>query len=144
MSMVHGQCQCGKVRAVITGTPVQVRQCWCRHCQQVAAGGPTLNAIFRADEISMSGDLSRHSYTAASGNSLTQSYCGSCGTPVMAQSSARPEFAAIRLGFLDSTDGLAPQMAIWTEEAPAWATIDERLEQFPRQPPPPNQGARGG
>jgi hypothetical protein len=140
--MVQGQCQCGKVRAVISGTPIQVRQCWCRHCQQVAAGGPTLSVIFRADDISMWGDLSQHSYTAASGNRLTQSYCGSCGTPVMAQSSARPEVAAIRLGFLDRNAGFVPQVAIWTEEAPDWATIDERLEQFPRQPPPPKQDAR--
>ena len=44
----------------------------------------------------------------------------------------------------DGTEGLAPQMAIWTEEAPEWAIIDERLEQFPRQPPPPNHDTRGG
>jgi len=103
----------------------------------VASGGATHSAIFSTRDISISGELSRYSYTAASGNTLTHSYCGSCGTPIMAQSSADSDFAAVRLGFLDPAQELAPKMAIWIEEAPGWAVIDEKLERFSRQPPPP-------
>ena len=131
------RCQCGAVSAKIVGEAVAVRQCWCRQCQQIAAGGPTNNAIFRTDDVEMSGALATHSYVAASGNTLTQSFCAACGTPVMAQSSARPQFRTIRLGFLTSGHDLAPQMAIWTDDAPPWAIIDPRLAHFARQPPPP-------
>ena len=55
----------------------------------------------------------------------------------MGQSSARPQFRTLRLGFLDDARGLAPTVAIWTDEAPAWASIDPALETFPRQPPAP-------
>lgn len=132
-----GRCGCGAVKARISGTPVATRQCWCRQCQQVAAGGPTHNAMFATADVAISGALATHDYVAASGNTLTHSYCAQCGTPVMAQSSARPQFRTIRLGFLDEGHGLRPQMAIWIEEAPAWAAIDPALEQFPRQPPAP-------
>jgi hypothetical protein len=44
----------------------------------------------------------------------------------------------IRLGTLDLPHDIKPLMAIWTEDAPAWAAIDPALEQFPRQPPPPS------
>ncbi|WP_137861027.1 MULTISPECIES: GFA family protein [unclassified Sphingomonas] len=135
-----GRCACGAVTARISGEPVAVRQCWCRQCQRLAAGSATSNAMFAAADIALAGTLSSTSYIADSGNTLTQSFCGACGTPVMGESSARPQFRTLRLGFLDDAQGLAPTMAIWTDDAPVWAHIDPALETFPRQPPAP--GAR--
>lgn len=131
----RGKCACGKVTAEFAGEPVALRQCWCAQCQRVAAGGPTHNAIFRLSDITLAGELATHGYIADSGNTLTQGYCAACGTPVLAQSSARPLFRTIRFGFLEPGHGLAPQMAIWLDDAPPWATIDPRLEHFARQPP---------
>ncbi|WP_439814279.1 GFA family protein [Zavarzinia sp. CC-PAN008] len=135
--MLRGRCACGVVTATFTGEPIATRQCWCRQCQQVAAGSATQNAIFRLADIAMTGDLATNAYVAASGNTLTHSFCGRCGTPVMAQSSARPQFRTIRLGFLEAGHGLVPSMAIWTDDAPDWAIIDPALERFARQPPLP-------
>ncbi len=132
-----GSCACGAVSAAIAGEPVAVRQCWCRQCQRVAAGSPTTNAIFETDDVELSGTLNTTSYVAESGNTLTQSFCGLCGTPVMAQSSARPQFRTMRIGFLDNAGGLKPEVAIWTDDAPGWAHIDPALESFARQPPAP-------
>lgn len=114
-----------------------MRQCWCRQCQTAAAGGPTNNAIFATDAVALAGPIATWSYVAASGNTLTQSFCGACGSPIMGQSSARPEYRTLRLGFLVPPHGLEPQVAIWTSEAPAWAVIDPSLEQYGEQPPPP-------
>ncbi|MBB4097778.1 GFA family protein [Sphingomonas kyeonggiensis] len=132
-----GSCACGAVTATIAGEPVAVRQCWCRQCQRMAAGSPTTNAMFATDDLELSGTLTTASYVAASGNTLTQSFCGACGTPVMGQSSARPQFRTLRLGFLDDAKDLTPTVAIWTDDAPSWAYIDPALETFPRQPPAP-------
>jgi hypothetical protein len=132
-----GRCACGAVRAQIEGEPIALRQCWCRQCQKIAAGSPTNNAMFALAGLTVEGDLAINSYVAASGNTLTHSFCGRCGTAVMAQSSARPHLRTIRLGFLDPGHGLAPTVAIWTDEAPDWAVIDPALERFPRQPPAP-------
>ncbi|RYD48251.1 MAG: aldehyde-activating protein [Sphingomonadales bacterium] len=137
MSRYTGSCACGAVTAGIAGEALTVRQCWCRQCQKIAAGSATTNAIFASDAIALQGALATHSYIAASGNTLTRSFCAACGTPVMGQSSARPEFRVIRLGFIDAPNDLAPRAAIWTEDAPAWACIDAALDRFPRQPPPP-------
>lgn len=131
----RGSCACGAVTAEIAGEPVATRQCWCAQCQRVAAGGPTHNAIFHASDIALQGELGTHAYLARSGNTLTQSYCLACGTPVLAQSSARPLFRTVRFGFLEPGHGLVPQMAIWTDDAPSWATIDPALERFAGQPP---------
>jgi hypothetical protein len=132
-----GRCACGSVTATITGEPLAVRQCWCRQCQQTAAGGATNNAAFLLAEWDLSGELDTHRTLAASGNTLIQSFCPKCGTPVMVQSSARMHMASVRLGFLDGGHGLRPDTAIWVSDAPDWAVIDPALKKFDRQPPSP-------
>ncbi len=145
MSDAHytGHCSCGAVRLEIAAEPVAIRQCWCRQCQRIAAGGPTNNAMFRTEDLSVSGDLAASGYVAASGNTLSQWFCPGCGTHIMGESSARPQFRTVRIGVLDQSGDLAPTAAIWTDDAPAWAVIDPALEQFPRQPPPPAPAPQG-
>lgn len=132
-----GRCGCGEVTLSIEGEALVARQCWCRQCQRVCGGGPAHNAMFRTEAMQIQGDLASHSYVADSGNTITQWFCASCGHPVYAQSSARPQFRTVRLGVLDQPHDLRPQMAIWTEAAPPWAVFDPALEQFAQQPPPP-------
>lgn len=132
-----GRCACGKVTLALAGEPIATRQCWCRQCQQIAAGGPTHNAIFRTEDVTINGDLALHSYTAASGNTLALWFCPSCGSHVFGQSSARMHLKTVRLGVIDQPHALKPQMAIWLDDAPEWAIIDPTLERFPRQPPAP-------
>lgn len=132
-----GHCACGATSVEITGEAVATRQCWCRQCQRIAAGGPTHNAMVQTEDLHVSGPLGSTGYVAASGNQLMQWFCQNCGTHIYAQSSGRPQFRTVRIGILDQPHDLAPAMAIWTDDAPRWAAIDPALEQFPRQPPPP-------
>jgi hypothetical protein len=116
---------------------VGVRQCWCRQCQQTAAGGPTNNAMFMIEHVDLKGELGERVTPAASGNTLSQFFCPKCGTPVFGQSSARRHMGSFRLGFLDEGHGLRPDTAIWLDDAPDWAVIDPALAKFERQPPAP-------
>ena len=132
-----GRCACGAVTLEITGRPLATRQCWCRQCQQSAGGGPVHNAMFKTDDVTISGELGWHEHTAASGNILHQGFCPRCGTPVAAWSSGRPWLRAVRFGVLDAGHGLRPEMAIWTDDAPPWAIIDPALERHAGQPDAP-------
>ncbi|NLR71499.1 GFA family protein [Novosphingobium sp. ERN07] len=130
-----GKYACGAPTLEITGEPIATRQCWCRQCQQIAAGGPTNNAIFKGDDVTITGPLAHKAWTAASGNTLTFHFCPACGTQVYAQSSARMHLKTVRFGVIDEPHGLAPQAVIWTDDAPAWAVIDPTLESWPQRPP---------
>ncbi|WP_395333326.1 GFA family protein [Novosphingobium sp. BL-8H] len=132
-----GRCACGAVTIRIAGEPIATRQCWCRQCQQLASGGPTNNAIFKVEDVTLNGELASSTWAAASGNTLTFSFCPQCGTQIFAQSSARPHLQTFRLGALDAGHGLKPEMVIWTDDAPEWAHFDTTLETWPQQPPPP-------
>ena len=130
-----GRCACEAITLAISGETIGTRQCWCRQCQQIAAGGPTNNAMVPSETVELSGELTGTSWLAASGNTLSYHFCPRCGTQVYAQSSARPHLKTVRLGVIDEPHGLRPEVVIWTEDAPVWAQIDPALEQWPRQPP---------
>ena len=133
-SRFSGSCACGAVTFRIAGEPFAVRQCWCRHCQKLAAGGPTHNAFFPADAIAVTGTVASNAHRADSGNELTWYFCPACGTQLFGSSSARPQMRAVRLGSLDHAHDLEPTAAIWLQEAPAWVKIDPAMEQYPGQP----------
>lgn len=132
-----GRCGCGKVTIAIEGEPIATRQCWCRQCQQIASGGPTQNATFLTENVTITGQIATGTFTAASGNTVTQAFCPYCGVHLYGQSSARVHLLSVRFGALDEGHGLRPTMAIWTDDAPDWAVIDPQLEKVARQPAPP-------
>lgn len=132
----NGSCNCGAITATLDGEPLWVRQCWCRQCQKAAAGSATTNALFMTDAITLSGNLDWFTYRSDSGNTIEQGFCPSCGTHVIGRNSARGKACVIRLGFIDPPHALIPTSAIWLDDAPDWAMIDPKLEQFRRQPPP--------
>jgi hypothetical protein len=134
-----GRCACGAVTARIEAEPIRVSQCWCRQCQYAAAGGGTNNAVFPADAVKVEGRLAERRYVADSGNTVVQSFCPECGTPVLGYSAAREQIRVFKLGFLDEGHGLRPTAAIWTSQAPEWATIDPALEQHAGQANPPSR-----
>jgi len=133
---ISGGCLCGQVRYTIEAEPLTARICWCRLCQYLGAGGATVNAIFPADAVTMTGEFGVYSSTADSGNLVHRHFCPTCGTHIFNESPARPNIKVIRAGTLDDPNVAQPAMTIWTAEAPAWACIDPAL---PRQdgPPPP-------
>ncbi|MCB2077897.1 MAG: GFA family protein [Novosphingobium sp.] len=132
-----GKCACGAVTATIDAQPLALRQCWCRQCQKIAAGGATMNATFPTDAIAIEGEMGTHDFTSASGNTLTQFFCPNCATPIMGRSSGRPHLSSVRFGFLDTGHGLRPEAAIWTSELPDWACLDPSLDAYPEQAPAP-------
>ena len=130
-----GRCACGAVQIEVSDNAKGVRQCWCRHCQQLAAGNATTNAFFLAEAISTTGEIQWNSHKADSGNELHWGFCPKCGSQLLAYSTARPQFRVVRVGAIDRPHDLAPQAIIWTSEAPAWAKFDPDLPIFPAQPP---------
>ena len=132
-----GRCNCGAITAEISAAPMWVRQCWCRKCQTIGCGSGTVNALFAADAIHMTGDLTWSGYEADSGNQIEHGFCAACGTQIVSRNQARPKGWVIRAGFIQQSDALTPDTFIWLEEAPGWVTIPKGAAVFDRQPPAP-------
>lgn len=131
-----GGCLCGAVRFTAAAAPITARACWCRLCQYLGAGGPTVNVAFASEGFAVTGDVSWHESTADSGNRMARGFCPVCGTPLFSKAEARPHLIFVRAGALDDPDIMPPAMTIWTAAAPRWACFDPALPQLEGQPPP--------
>jgi hypothetical protein len=136
--MTHsGGCLCGKVRYEIDAEPITARACWCRDCQKIGAGGPTVNAAFPSRALKVTGELRDYQLTAASGNKNHRKFCPACGTHLFSEAAPRPHLVFVRVGSLDNPEIAIPVATIWVSSAPSWAAIDPDLPQIEGQPPPP-------
>lgn len=129
-----GGCRCGAVRYAITAGPVATRLCWCRDCQYWAAGNAAVNIIVPRSTLQVEGQPRVWESLADSGHRMRRSFCGECGTPVFSEARENPDYLVIRVGTLDESADIRPDVVIWTDSAPAWTQIDPALKAFPRQP----------
>ena len=134
--LITGGCLCGAVRYTAASDPVVTRVCWCRDCQFLGAGSATVNVVFPAAAVTISGPLRDYTSVADSGNRMHRQFCEACGTPVTSASEARPHLLILRAGTLDDREVAQPSLTIWTDSAPSWACMNDELPRSARQPPP--------
>jgi hypothetical protein len=133
---ISGGCLCGAVRYTVAADPIVTRVCWCRDCQHLAAGNATVNLVFPASTVTLTGPLRDYSSVADSGNRMHRRFCEHCGTPVSSAAEERPHLLILRAGTLDDPELANPALTIWTASAPSWACIDDELPRVQGQPPP--------
>ncbi len=131
-----GGCLCRSVRFSATAAPLAARVCWCRVCQYLGAGNGAMSVCFRADAVSVEGEVKWFESIADSGNRMRRGFCPACGTQLFSKAESRPHLVFIRAGALDDPNLMKPQMTIWTDSAPRWACIDPALPKMSGQPPP--------
>jgi hypothetical protein len=135
--MTHtGQCLCGAVKLKLSGDPLAARMCWCRDCQRLASGSATVNALFPAEAVEVSGELTLHHKVADSGNTVERAFCKACGSHVFSRPLVTPPAPyRIRAGVLDNPEIAKPAGIIWADSAPNWAVFDPNLPRHGKAPP---------
>lgn len=136
MSEIQGGCLCRRVRFRASSPPVATRICWCRDCQALAAGGGTVNVVFRTEDFEVEGETTDYVSTADSGTTMHRRFCPACGTPLFSEAESRPHLIIVRAGALDDPEQVRPASVIWTASAPSWAAMDQTLPKIEGQPPP--------
>lgn len=121
-----GGCLCGAVRFVIAGAPKGARFCWCRDCQRIASGSATVNVLFDEADVRYTGDMTRITMVADSGNTVERGFCAVCGSQMFSRTVEGPALAQpmpmrVRAGTLDDPEICPPAMIIWGASAPSWA-----------------------
>ncbi|MGK9170748.1 GFA family protein [Inquilinus limosus] len=133
---ITGRCFCGAVRFRFDQPPVATRACWCRDCQYLSSGNASINAIFRTEGFSLTGEVAEYVSRADSGNIMRRRFCPKCGTPLFSEASDRPDMMVVRAGALDDPEIARPASVIWTASAPRWGHVDPDLPSCAGQPGP--------
>jgi hypothetical protein len=112
-----------------------VMNCHCRDCQYASGGGFSTVVVVPAAAFKLiEGTPRQFSVKGDSGQDVTRSFCGTCGTPLY---TAPPSGAiwVVKAGTLDDPSWLQMSGALYTKSAQPWAHIDPNLMRFEAMPP---------
>lgn len=83
----------------------------------------------------LGGELATHDKPADSGRTVRMLACAHCGTKLWNEPLASPAMFVLKPGTLDDPGWAIPIGNIWTASRLPWVVIDEKLVNFPGQPP---------
>lgn len=132
----EGGCLCGAVRFKVSGAPIRMAQCHCRDCQRASGTGHMSNAIFPADNVTVTGRTASYDSTADSGNVLTRHFCPTCGGRLFLYVNARPGMIVMAAGAFDDSSWFEPEIVLYTKRRPHWDLTTDKVPNFEAAPPP--------
>ncbi|HWS74117.1 MAG TPA: GFA family protein [Quisquiliibacterium sp.] len=124
-----GGCLCGAIRYTVSAPVEKLIACHCTDCQHASGTGASINALLPSSALAFTkGSTKVFSKPADSGNVLNRHFCADCGSPVYSQRANAPEFLVLKVGGLDSHEGLRVAMNIWTRSRRPWTLMDTSIE----------------
>ncbi|MGR8935162.1 MAG: GFA family protein [Gammaproteobacteria bacterium] len=137
---LKGGCLCGAVRYEVSIAPAIAGFCYCESCRKLSGSGHAFLALVPEAAMKISGNIRGFEWKADSGNTVTTSFCPTCGSPLFGKNSGMPDMVAFRVASLDDPDAISPQMAVYTKRVLSWDCLDPALPAFREMPPMPQEG----
>ena len=130
-----GGCACGAVRFKITAPFLGVGVCHCTDCQKASGGAPNYLGLAPSSAFAVTkGEARAFRRKGDSGSEVVRAFCSECGTPLWSVPANEP-FIPVKLGALDDTSDLMPNLHLYVASAPKWHLMHEGLPAFPGMPP---------
>ncbi len=110
---------CGVVRFQTTGASSRVLNCHCKSCRHHTGAPMATLAVFRADQVTFSGEA-RRAYQSAPG--VERTFCTNCGTSLTWETILGNEgqLCAIHISTFDEPEALPPSAHSFYPERIAW------------------------
>ncbi|KAF2718215.1 hypothetical protein K431DRAFT_333011 [Polychaeton citri CBS 116435] len=131
--MPTGQCLCGSIKFSYTGHPVFTGLCYCNDCRKM----PNVQVFqIPKSQFNIVGDQKPSTWTKKSdhGNSITNHFCGTCGTTLWRTGGAavNTDNIGLRAGVLDDQSLLdtPPAIEVYVEKRPPWISKIESAVQL--------------
>ena len=129
MTVAH--CQCGQLRAEITGEGSGV-MCHCKACQRRTGSPYGLMIYYMADQVALSGEATEYTRHADSGDPLTHGFCPTCGSPLYLRTTKHPGGIGVAVGAHEGHDSAPPARSVFEECIHPWVTVPQETQRFPR------------
>lgn len=122
----EGGCQCRAVRYRCTAGPFVAYTCHCRECRKLGSSAFMTCVQVPAEALSVTrGSPASRERVADSGNRLTTSFCGDCGSALFSANSTKPRLRTIYVGTLDRAEDVEVSAHIWTSRKLPWVVLPE-------------------
>lgn len=140
-----GGCLCGAIRYENVGDVLFALRCHCRDCQRQSGAASVAAIRVPAEGFHvLKGTPKRFTARADSGNAITRSFCGDCGSPLYVQVSTMPNVIGLRVCTLDDPAWFHPEADIFVRSAQPWEPVDATVPQYPEYPPGKSYPVKGG
>ncbi len=123
----EGGCTCRLVRYRMTSKPLFVHCCHCRWCQRETGTAFALNAMIEADRVELlAGQPEAIMTPSASGKGQKIWRCPHCRIAVWSNyAGAGDALRFVRVGTLDESDRLPPDIHIFTMSKQPWVVLPD-------------------
>lgn len=122
---LDGGCDCRHVRYRLQAAPLFVHCCHCRWCQRESGASYALNAMIESDRVVLlAGEVDIVDTPSDSGLGQRIARCPRCRIAVWSHyAGAGPVLRFIRVGTLDDSDRLPPDIHIFTASKQPWVVL---------------------
>ncbi len=126
-----GGCACGAVRYRLTREPMFTHCCHCTQCQRLTGSAFVLNAIIENDAIDVLSGTVAVTKGPTEHDSPHDIYrCTACQTALWSDYGGRPNYRFVRVGTLDNSSAVAPDVHIFVRSKLDWVVIPEGQRTF--------------
>jgi hypothetical protein len=133
--MLKGSCNCGHIRYEVRQPFTFQAACHCIQCQKHTQSAFSLVGRITRDAFRLvSGELKKWTKTADSGTRHDCYFCPECGNRIYHQDPLTPDVIRLKLGTLDDTSVIEPQIHVWTQHKQAWYDLPGDVPNHPTQP----------
>lgn len=122
-----GSCHCGAVTFEAEAPPVRMAQCHCTACRKATGTGHIVQAFFKREAVTISGETTGHESPADSGSLRTRHFCPTCGSRLFAENDKNPAVIGIAVGAFENSEWFKPEVILYNDERPIWDTIDTEI-----------------
>ena len=131
MSQRTASCACGQLNATARGEPWRVSLCHCFACKARTGSAFGLQATFRDEQVTVTGELRTFERTGDEGHWVRQQFCPACGTTLLWRIERRPGSVSIAVGCFGTRDFAPPTYEVYAECA--MAGIDLKISPEPER-----------
>lgn len=128
---LRARCACGEVEVAVGGRPLSMLMCACEDCQKATGSGHSAFALFRGQDVTVTGETRSFERPSNSGATFTRWFCPRCGTPLCGRSSRAPTVTVVPIGlFGRRADWFRPNQLIFARSHHAWDLVDAALPRW--------------
>lgn len=131
----EGQCQCGEVHYLVTGTPLTLFACHCIECQRQSSSAFGMALWIKDPAVQiLSGALKEWIRETPSGRRMACRFCPTCGTRLFHQMLGQSEIVSIKPGTLNTAGQMQPVGHIWIGSKQKWVQLGSESLQYTGNP----------
>ncbi len=123
-----GGCRCGAVRFSASAEPIQISYCHCKDCRKSTAAPVSAFVGFHVKDVTFESDDTLQIYRV---DTVTRSFCGTCGTPIAYVDTRLPGDIWFMLGAMDEPAAYKPQLHAWVRQQLPFVHMPDNLPRHP-------------